>query len=419
MKRFTSPLRVGVIGLGNRGKGMLKLLLTFSELKIVSVCDSYSDRAEWGADTVVQKGAERPFVTTDAIELLDRADLDAVFLFTAWEYHINLACEAMERGIAVGMEVGGAYAVEDCWKLVDTAEKTKTPFMLLENCCFNRSELMVTAMARDGLFGDIVHCAGAYAHDLREEVSHGRENRHYRLRNYLNRCCENYPTHEFGPIAKLLGINRGNRVLSLVSYASSAKGINAYAKEHPDTVDPAMATASFRQGDVVTTLLQCAGGETVTLRLDTTLPRYYDREFTVRGTKGMYEMGPNMLFFNGMKEHFDTRKTYREQLDNATAYEDKYLPDIWKSITPEELAAGHGGMDAMEIRAFIDALLSGDEMPIDVYDCAVWMAITALSERSIALGGMPQEMPDFTRGIWLTRPLKDVVPLPSAKSDEA
>ena len=404
-------IRVGVIGHGNRGKGMLKLLLTFPEIELISVCDSYADRTEEAAASVFEKRGTRPYATTDAIELLDRRDIDAVFLFTSWENHINLACEAMERGIAVALEVGGAYAVEDCWKLVDTAEKTKTPFMFLENCCFNRTELTVTAMARAGLFGEIVHCSGAYAHDLRDEVAYGKENRHYRLRNYLGRCCENYPTHEFGPIAKLLGINRGNRVLSVISVASSAKGMNAYAKEHPDTVDPALRDATFRQGDVVTTLVTCAGGQTVTLRLDTTLPRYYNREFTVRGTKGMYEMGPNMVYFDGMPEHFTTHKTYTDYLNNAKEYEDKYLPSYWKTITEEELKAGHGGMDAIEIRVFIDCLLSGKEMPVDVYDAAVWMAITALSERSIALGGAPQEMPDFTRGKWLERPLSDVVPL--------
>lgn len=404
-------LRVGVIGHGSRGGGMLKLLLTFPEIEVVSVCDSYGDRAEEAAARVLEKRGVRPYATTDAIELLDRGGIDAVFLFTAWEYHINLACEAMERGIAVGLEVGGAYAVEDCWKLVDTAERTKTPFMLLENCCFNRTELVVTAMARAGVFGEIVHCAGAYAHDLRSEVAHGRENRHYRLRNYLNRCCENYPTHEFGPIAKLLGINRGNRVLSVTSVASSAKGLNAYAKDNPDTVDPALRDATFRQGDVVTTLITCAGGQTVTLRLDTTLPRYYDREFTVRGTKGMYEMGPNMVYLDGMEEHFSTIKTYQKYLNNAKEYEDKYLPAFWRNISKEELAAGHDGMDAIELRIFIDCLLTGKEMPIDAYDAATWMAITALSERSIALGGMPQEMPDFTRGKWTMRPLSDVVPL--------
>ena len=399
--------RVAVIGCGAISDMHLLPLRDRADTKIVALADIKIERAE----AKQAEYAPDATVYTDYLTMLDEQKPDVVHICTPHYLHKEMACAAMERGIAVGLEVGGAYAVEDCWKLVDTAERTKTPFMLLENCCFNRTELVVTAMARAGVFGEIVHCAGAYAHDLRSEVAHGRENRHYRLRNYLNRCCENYPTHEFGPIAKLLGINRGNRVLSVTSVASSAKGLNAYAKDNPDTVDPALRDATFRQGDVVTTLVTCAGGQTVTLRLDTTLPRYYDREFTVRGTKGMYEMGPNMVFFDGMSEHFNTYKTYADYLNNAKEYQDKYLPAYWKNITEAELKAGHGGMDAIEIRVFIDCLLSGQEMPIDVYDAAVWMAITALSERSIALGGAPQEMPDFTRGKWLERPLSDVVPL--------
>lgn len=406
-------IRAGVIGIGSRGKGMLRLLLTFPEIDVVGVCDSYDDRAEAGAAAVEKVRGVRPFMTTDARALMDNKALalDAVFLFTAWENHINLACYAMEREIAAAMEVGGAYAVEDCWMLVNTREATGTPFMMLENCCFNRDELIVTAMARDGVFGEIVHCAGAYAHDLRSEITHGEENRHYRLRNYLNRCCENYPTHELGPIAKLLGINRGNRILSVISVASSAKGLNVYARENPESVRVELADSHFCQGDIVTTLLTCSGGQTVTLRLDTTLPRHYNREFTVRGTKGLYEMGTNMVYLDGMPEYFDTVRTYREHLDNGTAYAEKYLPPIWKNMTPEEIAAGHGGMDAVELRVFTDCLLKGEEMPVDVYDTAVWMAVTALSEQSIAAGGMPQTMPDFTRGQWTMRPLKDVLPL--------
>ncbi len=409
MSETRKSFRAGVIGLGGRGYSMLKLVLSFREAEVVAVADKYEDRAERGAALVKEKRGCMPAYTTDAYEVLGRDDLDAIFLFTSWESHINLACIAMERGIAVAMEVGGAYSLNDCHKLVAAYEKTRTPFMLLENCCFGREELLVTALARRGMFGEIVHCQGAYAHDLRSEIAFGRENRHYRLRNYMTRCAENYPTHELGPIAKLLGINRGNRILSVVSVASCAKGLNAYANEN-EKVDPALRDARFAQGDIVTTLLTCANGETITLRLDTTLPRHYNREFTVHGTKGLYEMGANMVFFDGMPEYFETSETYREHLDNLNKYEE-YLPDVWRNITEEEKEIGHGGMDGIELRVFIDNLLAGGEMPIDVYDAATWMAVTALSENSIHAGGAPQVMPDFTNGMYLERELRDVVPL--------
>ena len=293
----------------------------------------------------------------------------------------------MEKGIPVGIEVGGATSVQECWDLVRTYEKTRTPFMFLENCCFGRTEMMVTHMVRQGLFGEIVHCAGAYAHDLRDEVAGGNENHHYRLRHYRNRNCENYPTHELGPIAKLLNVNSGNRMLSLTSMASKAAGMNAFGVE-----------GKFNQGDVVTTLIRCAGGETIQLSLDTTLPRYYCRDFTVRGTKGLYEERTNSVYLDGMGHHFDWNAGH---WNNADSYRETYEHPLWQKFISDGVTGGHGGMDGLVYGAFFRCLQKGWPMPLDVYDAAAWMAITPLSEQSIALGSAPVEIPDFTSGRWL------------------
>ena len=281
-----STVRTGVAGLGSRGFGLVKdLLMDLQGVEIVAVCDDFGDRAEKAQAAIREKTGKTPKAYRSYDEMLDAGDLDAVLVITPWETHVPFAIRAMEKGIPVGIEVGGATSVQECWDLVRTYEKTRTPFMFLENCCFGRTEMMVTHMVRQGLFGEIVHCAGAYAHDLRDEVAGGDENHHYRLRHYRNRNCENYPTHELGPIAKLLNVNSGNRMLSLTSMASKAAGMNAFGVE-----------GKFNQGDVVTTLIRCAGGETIQLSLDTTLPRYYCRDFTVRGTKGLYEERTNSVY---------------------------------------------------------------------------------------------------------------------------
>ena len=69
-------------------------------------------------------------------------------------------------------------------------------------------------------------------HDLRDEIAYGKENRHYRLRNYLSRNCENYPTHDLGPIAKILNINHGNRMLTLSSFASKSAGLHEFIMQN-------------------------------------------------------------------------------------------------------------------------------------------------------------------------------------------
>ncbi len=407
-------VRMAVVGLGQRGYYVTKLvLLKNNRIDVTAVCDLYEDRVEEAKKLVAEDCGVEPFGTLNYKDLLDRDDVDAIYVACSWEYHIEVAIEAMKKGKAVALEVGGAYSLEELDELVSTYEETKTPLMFMENCCYNREELLATALARGGKFGKVVHCSGAYAHDLRDEITKGNIIRHYRLRNYTNRNCENYPTHELGPIAKLLNINRGNRMVSLVSVASiGGAGLEQYVKDHPELVeqDPTLEGRRFKQGDIVHTIITCAGGETILLKLDTTLPRSYSRELTVRGTKGYYSMDANSVYLDGMSHGgIDAAENISAILNNAKEYEADYLHPVWLNMTKEDMENGHGGMDPVLWDHFIDAYLNGEEMPIDVYDAASWMAITALSERSIAMGGMPQAIPDYTDGKWIIREPKDVI----------
>ena len=390
--------RVGQIGLGGRGMGHLSgIFCERDDVVVTYVCDVYEDRCAAAVKMVEERRGNTPKSTTNYREVCESPDVDVVIVTSAWENHIPACVYAMECGKQVATEVGGAYSIDDCWKLVNTYEKTGIHCMMLENCCYDRNEMMVMKMVREGLFGKIVHCEGGYQHDLRGEVSHGAENRHYRLRNYQNRCCENNPTHELGPIAKILDINRGNRMVKLTSMASGAWGLNAFAEAHDD-VDPALRSYRFKQGDVVKTMIQCAHGETICLTLDTTLPRYYSRNFTIRGTKGFFGETENMVYIDGKCVEFG-----HDNFNNVGEYRKEWEHPVWKHFEEEGVKGGHGGMDWLVFDAYFTALRDGMVPPIDTYDTAAWMAITPLSEISIANGSMPVDVPDFTRGMWTHR----------------
>ncbi len=397
-------IRVGLIGLGSRGQGILQpvLLENREKVEIAAVCDLYEDRCAAAVKTVTDAGRPAPYATTEYREVLARPDVDAVLVVCSWEDHVRVAVDALRAGKPVGMEVGGAYTVEECWSLVRAYEETGTPFMFLENCCYGRREMMVMRMVEEGLFGEIVHCSGSYEHDLREEIAYGNVRRHYRLRNYLHRNCENYPTHELGPIAQILRINRGNRMLSLTSTASCARGMREYLRMHPD-IDPSLAHAEFRQGDVVVTVIRCAEGQTVRLTLGTTLPRFYSRNFTVCGTRGMYEENSDSVFLDGDEEMRKQEWDWRQNFGNASRFESAYEHPVWDRFLHDGIRGGHGGMDWLVYGEFFDCLLAGRPFPIDVYDAAAYMVITPLSEQSIATGSMPVAIPDFTGGRWLLR----------------
>ncbi len=396
--------RIGVIGLGSRGFGHIEGILTERDDTVVTaVCDIYQDRIDHAIEYCEKKkGWTGIFGTTDYKELIERDDIDVVFVFSAWENHIPAAIYAMDHGKQVGIEVGGAYDIQDCWDLVNAYERTGIHCMMLENCCYDRNEMMVMRMVRAGLFGEIVACEGGYMHDLRVEIANAATTKHYRLRNFLNRCCENYPTHELGPICKTLDVNRGNRLMTLSAMASKARGVNVYAKKH-ENVDPALQTAEFKQGDIVKTNITCANGELITLTLDNSLPRFYSRNYTIRGTEGFFNEMTASVFLDdvhGEEVPESERKDFHNNLDE---YRKDWEHPVWRRFEEEGVKGGHGGMDWLVFDAYFEALKSGEVFPIDTYDAATWMAITPLSEKSIALGGAPVEIPDFTRGKWTHR----------------
>lgn len=396
--------RVGVIGLGNRGTEHVKNILTEREdVVVTALCDVYQDRIDNAKEICESKrGWKDIFTTTDYKKVVECDKVDIVFVFSSWDIHVPAALYSMRHGKNVAIEVGGAYSLQDCWDIVNAHEETGVQCVMLENCCYDRNEMMAMRMVREGLFGKIVAAEGGYMHDLRNEISMGKETRHYRLRNYMNRNCDNYPTHAMGPICKILDINRGNRLVSLSSMASASHGLNEYANINPK-VNPDYKTFAFNQGDIVKTNIKCANGELISLTLDTSLPRYYSRNFTIRGTKGFFQEQTASVFLDdvhGDEVPPEKRKDFHCNLDE---YYKLYEHPVWKRFEEEGVKGGHGGMDWLIFDAYFEALKSGEVPPIDTYDTATWMAITPLSEMSIQTGGAPQAFPDFTRGAWMNR----------------
>ncbi|NLY18228.1 MAG: Gfo/Idh/MocA family oxidoreductase [Clostridiaceae bacterium] len=392
-------IHVGLIGLGKRGVGLLSILVKMEDVIVTAVSDAYEDRRLNAVDKIVSFTGSKPYYSDNYKDILNRKDIDAVIVSTSWADHINIVIDSMKAGKYVAFEVGGAYSEDECWQLVKAYEETGIPCMMLENCCYGRNELMVSNMVRKGVFGEIVHCRGGYHHDLREEVAFGRENRHYRLINYMHRNCENYPTHELGPIAKILNINRGNRMLALTSMASKARGLNEYILKNKGRQYD-LADYSFAQGDVETTTIRCAHGETIVLTLDTTLPRAYSRGLVIQGTKAMYMEDNNSLFIDGV--HNDYEFSWNKQWNNMEKYREQYEHPLWRNYKPDS-SDSHGGMDFLVLSAFFDSVRRQVQTAIDVYDAASWMSIAAFSEQSISMGGMPVPVPDFTNGKWLNR----------------
>ncbi len=393
-------IKVGYVGVGARGYWVLKDCFSqMPDVDIVYMCDLVLDRAEKGKKIVEENGGYSPKVVTDYHEILADPQIDALIIMTCWSGRPQIAIDTMNAGKYAAIEVGCSDNLQECFDLVKTSEETGMPCMMLENCCYGRRELAVLNMVKLGLFGDIVHCEGGYMHYLNHEdlFSHVLKNEnppHYRLGHYINQNRESYPTHEFGPLSKILNINRGNRVVSLSSFASKSGSLKAYARDHVKE-RPEYGEIDYKQGDIVTTVMTCANGETVVLTLDTTAPRpYYSRKFTVRGTKGMSFEDTKVIYLEGMEHNVR---------NNEEEFFEKYDHPLYKEYNAMQSRGGHGGIDWLVCRAFVEAVKNNAPVPIDVYDAAVWLAIGPLSEASIQQGGAPQAFPDFTNGKWKDR----------------
>ena len=396
-----AQIKIAVIGEGPRGQGLTSLLAEMPDVDIMAVCDLYEDRVKTAQELVVKAGKPEPKGFTDYKKVLKLKGLQAIITPSSWQSHVQICIDAMEAGLYVGTEVGGAYSIQQCWDLVHTSERTGMPCMLLENCCYGREELTILRMIRKGLFGEVVHAEGGNRHDLRDEICLGAENRHYRLNNFKHRNAELYPTHELGPIAKYFNINRGNRMLTLTSTASKSVGLTEWAEENKKK-HPAAVGGRFAAGDVVTTVIKCAQGQTIVLYHDCSLYRPYSRCNLLQGTKGIWMEDKHSVAITALQEKPEEGKPAPHATwKNLDELWDKYEHPLWAKFRKACVTGGHGGMDYLVLRAFLCAVRDKTQTPIDVYDSAAWMSISILSEESIAMGSHPVAVPDFTNGKWI------------------
>ncbi|MDB6170307.1 MAG: hypothetical protein JWM88_3171 [Verrucomicrobia bacterium] len=399
-------VRFGFIGLGARGRPTLEETLRIEGCEVRAVCDSDDTALAWGAKYpgIVGKASPASYGgSPDAfLKMLEREDVDAVMICTPWREHVRMAVAAMRAGKHAFVEVPAAVTLEECWQLVETAEQTQRHCMMLENCCYGRDELMVLNLCRQGILGELLHAEGAYLHDLREQmkdIDHGTGS--WRTHEHEVRNGNLYPTHGLGPVAQCLGINRGDRFERIVSLSSPSRGMAAYADANFPPDHP-RRKATYRCGDMNTSIIQTARGRTIVVQHDTMNPRPYSRTNVVQGTKGIFSGYPNRIYVEGR-----SAQEHRWDTDLEKWYAEFDHP-LWKKIAAPALRSdrnggmGHGGMDYVMKWRLVQCLREGLPLDQDVYDAAAWSAIGPLSEQSVAQGGAPVEIPDFTRGAWKT-----------------
>ncbi|ONI89016.1 glycosyl hydrolase [Actinosynnema sp. ALI-1.44] len=388
-------VRLAIIGLGNRGGGMIGSFLAVPGVKVTALCDIRPEFAARAAKAVTDVGQPAPALYTkgdhDFENMVRRDDIDLVYVATPWEWHVPMALAALRAGKHVGVETPFATSIKELWQLVDASERYQRHCMQLENCCYGQNEMRVLRMVHAGLFGELLHGAGAYNHDLRELLfsdtyyqAEWRRAWHTKpgLKGDL------YPTHGLAPVANYMDVNRGDRIVRIASMGTPSLGLAEYRAAHEQPGDSSWKER-YVESDMTVSLLQTAKGRVIRLEHDVSTPHPYSRLNHIAGTKGVFEDYPPRIYLeprntNHQWAKFDEYKSY-----------DHWL---WTDVPPGP--GGHGGMDYYMAYRTIQTMRLGLVPDMDVYDGAVWSAPVPLSSKSIDQHGAPQQIPDFTRGRW-------------------
>lgn len=401
---FAAPpierVRVGFVGVGGQGSVHVENFLTLEGVEVKAICDIVTKHASDNADKVVAAGQPRPVIydrgPTDFQRMIGEQDLDLVFTATPWEWHVPVLLEAMKNGKHAASEVPIAYTVEDCWKLVETAEKQRKHCLMMENCCYDRREMLMLNLVRQGMFGELLHGECAYNHDLRSVKFDTTGEGLWRRAHATRRTGNFYPTHGLGPIAQCMNINRGNQFDYLVSLSGPSRGLQLWQQEHLAADDPRRAER-YIEGDVNISLIRTVQGQTITLVHNTNNPRPYTRINMIQGTKGLMQGWPDRIYIEGRSAHEDAW----EPLDTWFA---QYEHPFWKDPAVKSRSLGHGGMDWLEDWRLVTCLRAGLPTDQNVYDAAAWSSICELTARSDTHRSRAMDIPDFTRGRWRTTP---------------
>lgn len=403
----TAPLervRVAVIGL-SRGMTHVRECLNVEFADVVAVCDVRADRAMQAAELCEQKRGRRPvvFSGTEQIweQMVDRDDIDVVYIATPWSWHVPMTLRVLERGKHAFLEVAAAVSVADCWKLVNTSERVQRHCVLLENCCYGENELFVLNMVRQGVFGQLTHAECAYIHDLRKVLfslgteGDWRRDYHWQLNGNL------YPTHGLGPVAQYLGVGRGDQFKFLVSMSSPEAGLTKYRDEQQPN-GGRHAHEKYVCGDMNTTLIKTEKGRTIMLQHDVVSPRPYSRINALSGTAATFFDYPARLAINDPSKFGLESPGSHEWLKekDLAIMRQKFTHPLWQKLADRAKEGGHGGMDFVMNWRHLDCIRRGVTPDSVVYDAAAWSCIIELSTQSVSTGSVPVGMPDFTRGLW-------------------
>lgn len=347
-------LRVGIAG-GPRGASFLAGLRAAGSARLAAVYDPSSQARE----RYLRQG-EVDTVCASYAELLEH--VDAVIVSSPQHHHVPQAVMALDAGKHVLSEVPAAVSLDQARDLVAAVRRSSAVYMMAENYCYTRTNLIVRAMAHAGAFGELYFGEGEYLHEMKEGYHHNAEGKPtWRYYWQVGRDGQTYPTHSLGPVLQWM-----NDRLEAISCVGTGRH-----------TDPEHAIQ-----DTTLLLGRTTRGALVKVRFDVLSNRPHLMDyFSLQGTAGAYEAARATGETPRVYLHDRSPRGQWEPLDHYTA---EFLPEQY---TKTVAGTGHWGADAWPVNEFIEAIITGHNPPIDVYSALDMSLPGIISEQSIAQGG--------------------------------
>lgn len=358
---MTDKLKVGIVG-APRGRGFIKTFNNLPDTTVTALCDAREEVLNPIAD---EYSISDRF--TDFGQMLD-SGINVVLVSTPMNLHVPMATEALNRDIHVLSEVTAATDLGQCCDLVDAARRSTAKYMMAENYCYIKWNVLIRELIRKGMFGDIYFGEGEYVHELKAHC----EKTPWRKTWQVGRNGCTYGTHSLGPVLHWFD----ERVVSVSCFGTG----NHYGPE-------------YKLEDTIIMMCKLASGSLVKIRFDLVSDRPHGLAYySLQGTRGCYEAPRGMgddhkIWLADVCENMNEWRPLSEF--------ESHLPDLWRNPPPEALESGHWGGDYFEVKDFVDAIVNDTDPPIDVYRALDFTVPGLVSEQSIAAGGTPLPVPDF------------------------
>ena len=396
----STPVKLAIVG-GRRGRTFNKALEILSDkVQLVAICDISEEVLK-----IWKKNMPNIQTFKDYDEMLEKVDCDAVFIATPVFLHAEQSIKAMKAGKHVLSEVIAATTLDECWRLVETVEDTGMTYMLSENYCYMRPNMMILNMVEKGVFGELVYAEGGYIHDCRNLLFYPDGKLTWRGEGSHILPGNTYPTHSLGPIAQWLHVNRGNgdRLLRTATFMTKSVAIPIYVKRLFGESHPGVKRDFWKRGDSATTIIQTERDVVIVLRVDYHSPRPHNMvHYVLQGSfasylSARYHGEDPLIWIEGRSPGQSPPKDAPAEWESLWKYADEYEHPRWKRWGKEAMKTGHGGGDFFVLEDFVDSILQRKDPPIDVYDAVTWSCIVPLSIESVKKGNIPVEIPDFRK----------------------